>query len=244
MNARVMVVSGGSRGLGFQLVTHFLGLGDIVTTFSRSKTREIEQIESDPRYKEQFRHSILDVADPIAVKGLIDDVFTRFGRIDVLINNAAVVSDPVLATMRDDQIDAMLDVNLKGNILLTRACVRYMLINSSGRILNISSVAGLEGYAGLTVYGATKAAVIGLTRSLAREVGKKGITVNAIASGYIADGMATLLAEEQKDQIVRRTPLGRLGTAGDIVPVAEFLLSEGARFITGQVIVVDGGLTS
>lgn len=162
----------------------------------------------------------------------------------MLINNAALVYDGLLATLPVEDIGKMVDVNLKGTLYLTRECLRIMLLQSSGRIINIASVVGLHGYSGLAVYASTKAALLGLTRSLAREVGPKSITVNAVAPGYLETEMTRRLDANQVGQIIRRTPLGRLGSTGDIVGAISFLTSESASFITGQILVVDGGLTS
>ena len=149
----------------------------------------------------------------------------------------------VLGLVADEQLDEVVDVNLKSLILLTRACVRQMLLARSGRIINISSIIGLRGYDGLSVYSATKAAIDGFTRGLARELGPRNITVNSIAPGYLRTEMTHELNERQKAQIIRRTPLGRLGEPNDVVPLILYLCSPGAGFITGQTFVVDGGLT-
>jgi 3-oxoacyl-[acyl-carrier protein] reductase len=168
----------------------------------------------------------------------------EFGRLDVLVNNAGVARDGVLGTLQDDAIDSMVDVNLKGTIYLTRVAVRRMLRQHSGAVINISSIVGLSGYRGLSVYGATKAALDGFTRGLARELGPVGITVNSIAPGYLRTEMSHGLDEDQLGQIVRRTPAGRLGKLADVASAAVFLASPGARFITGHTLVVDGGLTA
>jgi 3-oxoacyl-[acyl-carrier protein] reductase len=169
----------------------------------------------------------------------------RFGRIDVLINNAGVARDGVIAMFSDTDADAVIDLNLKGTITITRLVVRRMLAaNNGGSIVNISSIVGLAGYRGLAVYSATKAALDGFTRALSRELGSRGITVNSVAPGYLRTEMTHGLDADQLQQIVRRTPAGRLGEPGDVARVCQFLTDPVNTYLTGQVIVVDGGLTA
>jgi 3-oxoacyl-[acyl-carrier protein] reductase len=239
-DAQVIIVSGGSRGLGQALVQHLLGAGHSVATFSRSSSPFVDALSRDPQ-QDRFFFTPLDAADSQQLVKFVRRAHDRFGRLDALVNNAALVHDGVLAMATEDQIQQMLDVNLRGAIVLARECVRVMLCQGSGSIVNISSIIAQRGYSGLSVYAATKAGLIGLTRSLAREVGPKNIRVNAIAPGYLETDMSRGLDQRQRAQIVRRTPLGRLGTAEDVIPVLDFLLSPASRFITGQVIAVDGG---
>lgn len=239
---RVVVVTGGSRGLGAGLVQSFLDDGDRVATCSRSRTAEVDAWST--QFPDRFLYREVDVADRASCDSFVSDVVTEYGRIDVLINNAGVARDGVLGTYQDDDVDTVVDLNLKGTIYLTRAAVRRMLLQRSGSIINISSIVGLSGYRGLSVYGATKAALDGFTRALARELGSRGITVNSIAPGYLRTEMSHGLDEDQLGQIERRTPAGRLGEPADVAAAAKFLASPGAQFITGHVLVVDGGLTS
>jgi 3-oxoacyl-[acyl-carrier protein] reductase len=240
---RAVIVTGGSRGLGAGLVRLFLDQGDRVATCSRTPSETTDAWASDPSLAERFLYASLDVADREAGRSFVRSVVKRFGGVDVLVNNAGVARDGVLGTFSDDDVDAVIDLNLKGTISMTKAVVRDMLRRGSGCVVNISSVVGLSGYRGLSVYGATKAALGGFTRALARELGSRGIRVNAVAPGYLRTEMTHGLDEEQMAQIVRRTPLGRLGEVEDVTAAVRFLTSDEASYVTGHVFVVDGGLT-
>jgi 3-oxoacyl-[acyl-carrier protein] reductase len=228
--------------LGLALVEHLLARGDSVATFSRSGSPALAALaatHSDRLLVERF-----DAADSAAIQSFVNRVVDRFGRLDHCIANAAIAHEGILATTRDDEIDAMLSVNIRGAIILVRECVRQMLAlpaSSDRSITVVSSVVVESGSPGLSVYAATKAALEGFARSLARELGPRGIRVNAIAPGFLETDLSASLPPEQGARIARRTALGRLGTPGDVVGAVDFLTSRSASFSTGHVLKVDGG---
>jgi 3-oxoacyl-[acyl-carrier protein] reductase len=238
----VTLISGGSRGLGLALVEHLLARGDSVATFSRSGSPALDALAiANPNrlLAERF-----DAADSSAIQAFVNQVADRFGRIDHCVANAAIAHEGVLATTRDDEIDAMLSVNIRGAILLIRECVRRMLASPQApdrSITVVSSVVVESGSPGLSVYAATKAALEGFARSLARELGPRGIRVNAVAPGFLETDLSASLPQEQRARIARRTALGRLGKPDDIVGAVDFLTSPSASFSTGHVLKVDGG---
>lgn len=236
-----IIVSGCARGLGLALAERFLERGDKVFGFSRRKTEQIAALEK--LYPETLKFTEKDLSDKLQIQGIASEAENFLGGIDCLINNAATASDGVLAMLSDDKIESMLDVNLRATILLTKYAAREMILRGGGCILNISSIVSLRGYSGLSVYSATKGALDAFTRSMARELGKRQIRVNSICPGFMHTEMSNSLTEKQRDSIIRRTPLGRFADLDDICNLAEFLCSDMAKSITGQSIVVDGGLT-
>ena len=240
---RVVLISGGSKGLGAALVQRFLTSGCKVATFSRKRTEAIASWESQSDIRHRFYFSEVDITDRVCCRHFVKEVAERLGNVNILINNVGIARVGLLPVFPDDDIDLLIDLNLKSTIYLTKLVVRPMLLLGWGRVINISSVVGVSGFRGLSVYGAAKAALDGFTRSLARELGPKNITVNSIAPGYLRTPMTHGLSTEQIQQIIRRTPMGRLGEVSDVVALAHFLASNEADFITGQTFVIDGGLT-
>jgi 3-oxoacyl-[acyl-carrier protein] reductase len=238
----VAVVTGGSRGLGAALVSGFLERGYVVATFSRTRTEFVEQRMRESG-ENNFIWSAVDASDQQALRKFVSDIADRLGRIDILVNNLGMAVEGVLPTMRTQEIVAAVEVNVTAALLLSQAGSRLMLRQRGGCIVNISSVNAIRGHAGVAVYSATKAALDGLTRSLAQELGPRSIRVNSVAPGYFESEMVKDMSDEQKQRIVRRTPLRRLASVEDIANAVYFLASEQASFITGQVLVVDGGIT-
>lgn len=238
MKNQVILISGGSRGLGAALATAFHAEGATVVTFSRTETPFIRHMKDDPR----FYWQMLDILDSAGCKAMIQNLIREFGQIDVLINNVGAALDQLLPLTSESEITSTLNLNLEAAIRTSRLVVRGMLPRGQGCILNISSVLGHRGFKGTTVYAAAKAGLDGFSRALARELGPRGIRVNSISPGFIATEMTDHLPEGQRQQILRRTPLGRLGQPEDVAGLALFLASEQASFITGQSIIVDGGL--
>ena len=237
---KVALVSGGSRGLGAELVCGFLARRYGVATLSRTKTAFITNML---RARKHFHWRAVDGSDHEALRAFVQEVGERLGRIDVLVNNAGVAMDGILPTMRTSDIVEAVEVNLTAALVLAQACSRLMLRQGSGCIVNISSVHAIRGHAGVAVYSATKAALDGFTRSLARELGPRKIRVNSVAPGYFDSEMVKGMAEEQKQRIARRTPLGRLARVDEVANAVHFLTSDQASFITGHTLVVDGGIT-
>lgn len=239
---KVVIISGGSRGLGQALVQDRLDAGDIVATFSRSGNDFIDRLRSADPDGSRFHWEPIEGTDLDGVRTFGMNVMRRYGRIDALINNAGVGIEGLLTMTSERDIHRALTLNLESVIVLTRTCLKAMIAERHGSILNISSVNALRGHKGLAVYSATKAALLGFTRSLATEVGPQGITVNAIAPGFFESEMVGHLTDAQRARIIRRTPMRAMCTTQDIVDSARFLLS--TRAITGQTLAVDGGFTA
>jgi 3-oxoacyl-[acyl-carrier protein] reductase len=243
-DGRVALITGGSRGLGAGLVDAYLEAGYRVSACARSETDAVREWGEGSGTKDRFAFTTADLSDAAAAENFVKEAMDRWGQIDALVNNAGVARDGVLPLFGDDDIDQVVDLNLKGTVYVTRAASRAMLPRRSGAIVNISSIVGLSGYRGLAVYSATKAALDGFTRAMARELGSRGVTVNGVAPGYLTTEMSHGLDEGQLGQITRRTPMGRLGDPEDVARAVLFLTDPANAFITGQVLVVDGGLTS
>jgi 3-oxoacyl-[acyl-carrier protein] reductase len=243
---RSVLVTGGSRGIGLGIVRQLSASGYRVIAVARNSSNDLQQLtasqEGSTEVVVHFRP--FDLSDIGSLSELVASIRHEFGPIFGLVNNAGSGTSGVLANMRDAQIEALVRLNVLSPLTLTRHVVRSMLAKGSGRIVNISSVVATTGYSGLSVYSATKAALIGFTRSLAREVGATGITVNAVSPGFVDTDMTSLLDKDQRDKLVRRSALRRLPEVSDVATAVDFLLSDKARNMTGTVMTVDAGATA
>ena len=243
---RNVLVTGGSRGLGLAIVRRLTAAGYRVVAIARKETNQLLSVidETDRVRPGSLRFVPFDLAETDDLPSLVKTVRGAVGPIHGLVNNAAVAHDGALALMPGAHIEQLVRINTLAPILLTKYVVRAMLADGGGRIVNVASVIGFTGYSGLAVYGATKASMIGFTRSLAREVGRMGINVNAVAPGFMDTDMTDRLDEERRRQIARRSALKRLPDPGDVADAVEFLLGDGAKSITGTVLTVDAGTTA
>ena len=243
---RNVVVTGGSRGLGLGIARRLAASGFSVIAISRTQTESLAGAigEADRLRQGSIRFWSCDLADLPALPAMVKSVRRELGPIYGLVNNAGIGTPGVLANMKDPDIEQLIRLNVTVPMLLTKYVVRSMLAHNEGRIVNISSVVGLTGYSGLSVYSATKAALGGFTRSLAREVGPLGITVNAVAPGFIDTEMTHSLTQAEREKIKRRSALHRMAETDDVANMVDFLFSEKARNITGTVMPVDAGNTA
>lgn len=240
---KVALVTGASRGIGRGIAIKLAGLGAKVVVNYVHHDEEAQQVLS--QIQDLGGEAALqkaDVSDSTAVKTMFNEIKSRWGKIDILVNNAGITRDTFLLRMPDNDWDAVIDTNLRGTYLCTKMALRSMIEQSWGRIINITSLAGLLGNAGQSNYSAAKAGIIAFTKSVAREVGPLNITVNAIAPGFILTDMTEKLPQETKEFILTRIPIRRFGTPEDIANLVAFLASEQASYITAQVIGVDGGI--
>ena len=243
---RTVIVTGGSRGLGLAIVNNLIQSGYRVATCSRKPSPELEALTKKHQSTDRFFWKSCAIGDADQEEAFVDAVsdWTKTTPIHGLVNNAGIATEGVLATFPNRDTEQIFGVNLIGSLRMARLVMRILLRQAgTGRIINISSIVGSRGYSGLAAYAATKAGLDGMTRALAREVGRRGITVNSIAPGFLETELSGSLNEKQQQQIIRRTPLKRLGTVDDITPIIRFLLSQDADFVTGQTWTVDGGLT-
>ena len=241
---RTVIVTGGSRGLGEGIVAAYLDRGRPGGHLRANVHPGRRGLAERPGNRRSLPVRAADLSKSADAETFVKAVVDKWGGVDVLVNNAGVARDGILGLVPDDDIDTVIDLNLKGTIYITRLVSRRMLAKRSGTIVNISSIVGRSGYRGLAVYSATKAALDGFTRALARELGSRGITVNGVAPGYLRTEMSHGLDDDQLKQIIRRTPAGRLGEPDDVARAVLFLTDPRNDYMTGQVLVVDGGLTS
>ena len=242
LQGRVALVTGASQGIGRAVALELARAGALVAVAARNEARLAEVVAEIEAAGGQAAAFALDVASEESIKSGAKAVIERFAKVEILVNNAGITRDGLAMTMKRADWDAVLGTNLTGAFLLTQALLRPMLKNRWGRIINISSVVGRTGQGGQVNYAASKAGLIGMTRSLAREVASRGITVNAVAPGYIETAMTSKLDEKQRTAIMTSIPLGRAGTEAEIAESVSFLASESAGYITGHVLDVNGGM--
>ncbi len=243
LEGKVAVITGAGRGIGTAVARRFAAEGAflILNSLSDSAAKIAEEIVADGGKAVAVQG---DVSKADNVAKVIDAAVSNFGRLDILVNNAGITRDGLLMRMAEDDWDAVIDTNLKSVYFCCRAALRPMLKSrGGGRIINLSSVIGLSGNAGQANYAASKAGIIGFTKSLAKELASRQVTVNAIAPGFIVTDMTAGLSDEAKETLLKRIPLGSLGEPGDVAAAAAFLASAEAKYITGQTLTVDGGMT-
>ena len=241
-NDKVIIVTGSGRGIGREIAESFTknGATVIISDYSTESLIETENLFTTKGYS--FKAIPCDVTNNEDVQNLIDLTYKEFGKIDVLINNAGITKDNLILRMKDEQWDSVIETNLKGVFLTTRASVKYFLKQRYGKIINISSVVGITGNIGQSNYSASKAGIIGFSKSIARELAIRNITVNIVAPGFIDTPMTSVLPDGVKEDFIKKIPLKRMGTPTDIANIVLFIASPLADYITGQVINVDGGM--
>ena len=243
LEGKVALVTGGSRGIGRAIALLLAERGaKVVINYVRGQD-EANAVVAAIESKGGQAHALQgDVSVPAEAQNLVDQTVKTFGKIDILVNNAGITKDTLMMRMSESDWDAVLDTNLKGAYLCAKAALRPMLRSKGGRIINISSVSGQAGSGGQANYSAAKAGLIGFTKALAREVGSRSITVNAVAPGFIETDMTNVLAEEFKKKALEQIPLERFGKPEDVAEAVAFLASDAAGYITGQVLAVNGGM--
>ncbi|MGE5138500.1 MAG: 3-oxoacyl-[acyl-carrier-protein] reductase [Rudaea sp.] len=243
LSNRVAIVTGGRRGIGraTALLLAQRGASVMIGDWSEDQL-ESTAAEIAAETGQRVSSGRFDVSDSASVKDFMDATVKEFGQIDILVNNAGITRDNLLIRISDQDWESVISVNLKGAFNCCRAVARQMMKQRYGRIVNITSVVGLAGNAGQANYSASKAGLIGMTKTLAKELGSRNITVNAVAPGFVTTALTDVLAQEYKDTAIKMTPLGRAGTPEDIAKAVAFFVSDDAAFITGQILSVDGGM--
>ena len=240
---KTVLVTGASRGIGREVALKYAENGyDVVINYVSSKT-DVKALENE--FKEKGVDSLIikaDVSKQEEVQELVDKAIEKFGKIDVLVNNAGITKDNLLMRMSEEEFDKVIEINLKGTYLVTKAVTKYMMKKRSGSIINLSSVVGVAGNAGQCNYSASKAGIIGFTKSIAKELASRNIRANAVAPGFIETDMTNVLSDTVKETIHNQIPLKRMGNAKEVAELIYFLGSEKSSYITGQVINIDGGM--
>ncbi|MBS3203853.1 3-oxoacyl-[acyl-carrier-protein] reductase [Turicibacter bilis] len=243
LNGKVALITGASRGIGAAIASKLASLGcDVAINYAGNIQKAEETLNSVKAYGVNAQIYQANVANYEEVEAMTKQIIKDFGHLDIIINNAGITSDNLMMRMDQDSFDSVIDVNLKGTWNVCKSITRPILKQRSGVIINLSSVVGINGNVGQVNYAASKAGVIGLTKSLAKEFASRNIRVNAVAPGYVKSDMTAKLSEEITEKVLENIPLGQLGEVEDIANAVAFLVSDEARYITGQVLVVDGGM--
>ncbi|WP_343290692.1 3-oxoacyl-[acyl-carrier-protein] reductase [Turicibacter bilis] len=243
LNGKVALITGASRGIGAAIASKLASLGcDVAINYAGNIQKAEETLNSVKAYGVNAQIYQASVANYEEVEAMTKQIIKDFGHLDIIINNAGITSDNLMMRMDQDSFDSVIDVNLKGTWNVCKSITRPILKQRSGVIINLSSVVGINGNVGQVNYAASKAGVIGLTKSLAKEFASRNIRVNAVAPGYVKSDMTAKLSEEITEKVLENIPLGQLGEVEDIANAVAFLVSDEARYITGQVLVVDGGM--
>lgn len=243
LEGKKALVTGASRGIGREVALELARQGaDVAVNFAGSEAKAKEVVDEIKALGRKAFSVQCDVANSESVTGMIKEVIEQFGRVDILVNNAGITRDNLLMRMKEEEWDSVINTNLKGVFLCTKAVTRQMMKQRSGRIINMASIVGVSGNAGQANYVAAKAGVIGLTKSTAKELASRGITVNAIAPGFISTDMTEELNDEVQKAMLSQIPLARFGDPKDVASVASFLASDASGYMTGQTLHVDGGM--
>ena len=243
LKGKAALVTGGSRGIGRAVCLELVRRGACVAVNYAGNAAAAEETVESCKAKGVDAFSVqADVADAAACDAMVKEVLSRFGRLDILVNNAGITRDGLMPMLKDADWDAVLDANLKGAFHCMRAAYRPMMKQKYGRVVNLSSIVGLRGNAGQANYAASKAGLIGLTKSMAKELAGRNVTVNAVAPGFIDTDMTAALPEKARESMLASIPMGRLGQGEDVAKAVAFFAGDGAGYVTGQVLCVDGGM--